>query len=211
VRRWLAFVIASGLLAPALLRGQQAKTETAPPEHPAHQELRALRDELVNALNSNDLDRLLRHVTEDVVATWQDAEVSRGHKGVRDYYNRMMVGADRIVESVTAKAEVDDLTRLYGQDKDTGLAFGRLEQDFKLTNGMNFHLSNRWTAHVAKDAGQWKLSAFHVSANLFDNAVLRTVTRQTMFWTGGIALPLGFVLGLIVARVFSRRRREMPT
>jgi ketosteroid isomerase-like protein len=210
MKQWPALVVALALWAPAPLRGQQARTEPAPPEHPAHEQLRALRNELVEAFNHNDLGRLLRRVTSDAVITWQNAEVSRGHKGIRDYYDRMMVGADRVVDRATAQAEVDELTRLYGPESDSGLAFGRLEQDFQLSNGMSFHLSNRWTAHLVKDGGQWKVSAFHVSANLFDNPVLHAVLRRTAFWTAGIALPVGFLIGLAVAWLLSRRRR-VPT
>lgn len=207
MRHRILIVIAIGLLAPALLSGQQTSTEHAPPEHPAHKDLRALRDELVDAFNKNDFDRLLRHVTEDAVLTWQDAEVSRGHKGIRDYYNRMMVGDNRVVQGVTASAEVDELTRLYGQDKDSGLAFGRLEQDFQLTNGLAFHLANRWTAHVVKDGGRWKVSAFHVSANLFDNPVQATILKRTALTTGAVALGLGLVVGVLLARAFRRPAR----
>lgn len=210
MKPWPALVLALALWAPAPSRGQPARTEPVPPEHPAHEQLRALRNELVDAFDKSDLDRLLRHVTDDAVITWQNAEVSRGHTGIRDYYDRMMVGPNRVVDRATAQAEVDELTRLYGSDKDSGLAFGRLEQDFQLTNGMSFHLSNRWTAHVVNDGGQWKISAFHVSANLFDNPVLHAVLRRTAFWTAGIALPAGFLLGWAVAGFLSRRRRRVP-
>ena len=149
-------------------------------------------------------------MTADAVLTWQNAEVSRGHQGLRDYYDKMMKGPNRVVESVTASAQTDERTRLYGSDKDSGVAFGSLEEDFRLTNGMSFHLSNRWTAHVVKDAGKWKVSAFHVSANLFDNPVLQLAVRRTAAWTAGVALTVGFLLGLAGMWAVSRRRRGVP-
>jgi hypothetical protein len=179
----------------------------SPEDQQTHLELRAMRDALVEALNKQDPDLPLQSVTKDAVLTWQNAEVSRGHKGLRDYFDRMMKGKNRIVESVTTKAETDQLTRLYGPEKDTGVAFGTLEQDFKLTSGLSFHLTSRWTAHVVKEAGKWKVSAFHVSANLFDNPVQALIVKQTALLTGGIALAVGFALGLVVAIVFHRRRR----
>jgi ketosteroid isomerase-like protein len=208
MKTWMATIIAFGLLAQTPTRGQgQAPGTESPPDERIHQELRAMRDRLLDALNGQDLDGLLQHVTENAVLTWQDAQVSRGHQGLRAYFQRMMKGEDRVVESVQSLAETDELTRLYGTDKDSGVAFGTLEQDFQLTNGMSFHLTNRWTAHVVKDGGRWKVSAFHVSANLFDNPVLAMVSRRTAAWTAGLALPAGLVLGLAGAWAYSRRRR----
>jgi ketosteroid isomerase-like protein len=202
----LKWIIAVFVLAPALAASQEPAAEPVAPEDPAHQELRNLRDAMVDAFNKQDLDALLAHVAEDAVLTWQDAQVSRGRQGVRDYYQRMMTGDDRIVESVTATVEVDELTRLYGQEGETGLAFGRLDQDFRLTDGRDFHLSNRWTAHVVKNGGGWEVSAFHVSANLFDNPVLDLVMRQIALWAGGGSLAVGLILGLILGRLIFRRR-----
>ena len=169
-----------------------------------------MRDALVEATNKPDLDLMFQHVTEDAVVTWQNAEVSRGHQGLRAYYDRMMTGPDRIVASLKTTAQTDERTRLYGTDKSSGIAFGSLEQDFTLTHGMSFHLSSRWTAHVVKDAGKWKVSAFHVSANLFDNPVLQLAARRTAAWTAGVALPVGFLLGLAGMWAVSRRRRGGP-
>src|SRR5436190_1513887 len=100
-----------------------------------------MRDALVVALNKQDPDLLLQNVTEDAVLTWQNAQVSRGHQGLRAYFDRMMKGPDRVVASVTTAAQTDERTRLYGPDKNSGIAFGDLEQDFKLTDGTSFHLS----------------------------------------------------------------------
>jgi len=207
VRPWLALIVAYGILASSTSRGQEPSAESTPADEETHKELRAMRDALVEALNKRDPDLLLQNVTEDAMLTWQDAQVSRGHQGLRAYFDRMMKGPDRVVESVTTSAQTDERTRLYGPDKDSGVAFGGLEQDFRLTNGMSFHLSSRWTAHVVKDAGKWKVSAFHASGNLFDNPVLQMVARRTAAWTAGIALPVGFLLGLAAMWAVSRRRR----
>ena len=169
-----------------------------------------MRDALVEATNKPDLDLMFQHVTEDAVVTWQNAEVTRGHRGLRAYYDRMMTGPDRIVASLKTTAQTDERTRLYGTDKSSGIAFGSLEQDFTLTDGMTFHLSSRWTAHVVKDAGKWKVSAFHVSANLFDNPVLQLAARRTAAWTAGVALPVGFLVGLAGMWAVFRRRRGGP-
>jgi uncharacterized protein (TIGR02246 family) len=183
---------------------QEAKV--APPENPAHKELRALKVKILEAFNKNDLDALLKYVHPNVVVTWQNGEVSRGHDGIRNYYKKMLEGPDRRVQKVTATADVDELTILYGDSN--GLAFGTLDQDFTLTDGSAFHLKNRWTAHVVKDEGQWVVSGLHVSADIFDNGVLWLIVRRTALWTGILAGVAGFVLGVVLfwtVRAFRRK------
>src|SRR5262249_62019697 len=135
------------------------------------------------AFNKNDLDRLLSYVHKDSVVTWQNNEVSRGHEGIREYYRKMMTGDQRIVESVKATAEVDNLTTLFGDNN--GLASGSLAEDFKLTDGRQFYLDNRWTAHVVKEGGRWQIAALHISANVFHNPILEMAIRATAWWVGG--------------------------
>jgi ketosteroid isomerase-like protein len=204
IKRWLMFAVAGGLLTSARAPADEAKT--VPPEHPAHQELRALRDRMLDAFNKNDLDALLQNVHPNVVVTWQNGEVSRGHQGIRDYYQKMMHGPKHIVDSVTAKkVEVDERTLLYG-DKG-GVAFGTIDEDFKLANGMEFHLPNRWTAGVVKDNDRWLVVALHISANVFDNPIQDIVVRRTALWSGGIALLVGLALGAGMLALLRRRRR----
>jgi ketosteroid isomerase-like protein len=197
---------AGWLLVGALAAHGQVKP--VPPEDPAHGELRALRDRLLDAFNRNDLDALLKDVHPNAVLTWQNGEVSRGHDGIRAYYARMMSGPNRIVESVRATADVDELTILYGDR--TGLAFGNLGEDFRLTDGTDFHLDNRWTATVVKDGGRWVVAGLHVSANVFDNPIQRIAMRRVALWAGGAALVAGLLLGVVGTRLAGRRRGRQP-
>jgi uncharacterized protein (TIGR02246 family) len=201
MKRWLTLVLVVGLSAP-LLRAQEPKP--VPKEDPAHQELRALKEHILEAFNKKDIDTMLKYVHPNVVVTWQDARVSRGHDGIRNYYKEMLEGPNRRVQSVTARANVDELTILYGDSN--GLAFGTLDQDFTLTDGRVFPLNSRWTAHVVKDDnGQWVVSGLHASANIFDNGVLHLALRKTALWTGIGAGVGGLVVGAIVCSLLRRR------
>ena len=64
----------------------------APPlkDEAVHNELRALRDGLIDAMNKGDIDRELAYMHPNVVVTWHNAEVSRGRDGVRAYLTRML-------------------------------------------------------------------------------------------------------------------------
>lgn len=198
------------LMVLALSLGSLA-AEQPPKEDPEHNELRAVRDAMLAAFDKGDIDGLLAHLHPDGVVTWQSGETSRGRDGVRKYYERMMVGENRTVKSMTSKLDVDDLSLLYN-DKTSAIATGNMTNHFVLNDGMDFDLASRWTATLLKDKGRWQVTAFHISTNMFDNGVLRLILRKSLLWTGiaaGVAgLLLGTILGLIVAR--RRAARAVP-
>jgi hypothetical protein len=184
-----------------------AQEKPAPAENPVHNELRRLKEKILEAFNKNDMDGLLACVHPNVVVTWQNGEVSRHHQGIRDYYQKMMQGPNRVVDQVTAQADVDELAILYGDDN--ALAFGNLDEDFTLTDRSQFHLKNRWTAQVVRHNGQWVVSALHVSANIFDNGVLHLALRRTALWTGLAAGAGGVLVGLFLYWIIRGRRPKI--
>jgi ketosteroid isomerase-like protein len=177
----------------------------APPPAPAadeatHNELRALRDGLLDAIRKGDFDRELTYFHPNAVVTWHNAEVSRGREGIRKYLGRMLEGPNKAVASFSADVNVDELTILYGGD--TGISFGSAVERFKMASGRDFVLPARWSATLVKEDGRWLIASLHVSDNLFDNPLL-DLARRMIWWTGGIALLLGILLGFLIGR---RRR-----
>jgi ketosteroid isomerase-like protein len=166
-------------------------------EDPAHADLRALRAELVKAINGNHLDDMLALLDDDVVVTFMNAEVGRKPAGVRAYYDKMMNGPNKIVESITIDPTVDELTHLYG---DTGVAFGSSKDHFKLTDGRDFVAETRWTGTLVKKDGKWKVASFHASANAFDNPILWIALKRVGMWVGIGAAVLGLVIGFLIGR-----------
>jgi ketosteroid isomerase-like protein len=166
-------------------------------EDPAHVELRVLRGDLLTAMNKGDLDGVLSHLHTNIVITWQNAEVSRGREGVRAYYNRVMTGPNKVVESFKCNVNVDELTLLYGGN--TGISFGSSDEHYKLTSGLSMSLKGRWTATLIRADGHWLVASLHASTNLFDNPLLN-LTRKTVYWAGGICLVAGILLGWLLGR-----------
>ncbi|MEO5803287.1 MAG: nuclear transport factor 2 family protein [Verrucomicrobiota bacterium] len=194
-------LIAFGLIfvwsTPFSLSAQNAITED-----PAHQELRQLRDGLLAAMNKSDIEATLQFLHTNVVVTWHNAEVSRGHEGVRAYNNRVMTGPSKIVESFKCDVKVDELTSLYG-DK-TGICYGSSDEHFVLVGGKKLDLKGRWTATLVKENGRWLIASLHASTNLFDNVML-DIAKKTA-WIAAIAsLLLGIVGGWLIGR---RRKAE---
>ena len=185
------------LLTPACLRGQAPPS----PEAPAHNELRALRDALVDAVNANNRDRLIPLLHRNVVVTWLNGEVSRGPEQVRAMYDRMTTGETKVVESVAIKPTTDELADLYGT---TAVAFGSSEDRYRLVRGGDFNIRSRWSATAVREDGRWLIVNFHNSLGAFANPLLDT-TRRMAIWGGILAASVGAALGFAVGRR-SRRR-----
>ena len=170
---------------------------SAAPEDPVHQELRQLRDGLLAAMNKGSLEAILPFLHTNVVITWHNAEVSRGHQGVRSYYDRVMTGPSKIVESFKCDVKVDELTILYGGS--TGISFGSSDEHFHLANGKHLDVKGRWTATLVKDNNRLLVASLHASTNLFDN-VLLTIAKKMAIGAGIACLVLGAVAGFLIGR-----------
>jgi ketosteroid isomerase-like protein len=148
-------------------------------EDPAHNELRAVRDGLLAGMNKGDIEAQLAYLHTNVVVTWHNAEVSRGHEGVRKYLDRMLKGSNKVVEKFSADVTVDELSILYGGD--TAIAFGSAQERFTLAGGRQFDFTGRWSATLVKEGGKWLIANLHTSNNIFDNALLNAAKRMLVW------------------------------
>jgi ketosteroid isomerase-like protein len=169
-------------------------------EDPAHNELRAVRDGLLAAMNNGNIEAQLPFLHSNVVVTWHNAEVSRGRDGVRKYLDRMLHGPSKVVEKFGAEVKVDELSILYGGD--TAIAFGSAQEHFTLKAGKTFDFTGRWSATLVKEGGKWLVANLHASDNIFDNPLFNAA-RKALWWCGGVALLFGVVAGWF----FGRRSR----
>jgi hypothetical protein len=189
-----------------LLFGLQAAAVTAPPLDPSggrvedRQQLRILLAAMETGMNKLDIEALLKLAQPEVIITWQNAEVSRGHEQVRAYYNRMINGAAPIVRKVTTTATLGGPAVFYG---DSAVAYGKTVDRFELTDGLDFTLNANWSTTVVKSEGQWKVAALHFSTNLFDNALLNGAKRLAWYAAGG-----AFLLGILLTWLMMRMRRK---
>lgn len=166
-------------------------------EDPAHNELRSLRDGLVDGMNRGDIEAQIAFLHPNVVVTWHNAEVSRGREGVRKYLERMLNGPSKVVSKFGAEVKVDELSILYGGD--TAIAFGSAQEHFTLTSGRSFDFTGRWSATLVKDGGKWLVANLHTSDNIFDNPLLNQV-KAALPWVAGGALLLGLLVGWFIGR-----------
>ena len=172
-------------------------------EDPVHDELRAVRDAMIAAVNDNDPDALMTYLHENVTATWLNGEVSRGPGEVRAYYDRMMTGDDAVVESLSIEPAVERLADIYGN---TAVAHGSSQDHYNLTTGMTFDVTTRWSATLVKEGGEWKVVNFHASTGIFDNALLR-MAQKSAYGLGAGGLVVGLVLGALAVVIFRKKQR----
>jgi len=187
-------------LASAISSLTLAAADVDPKIEATHNELRALRNGLLEAMNKGDIDRELTYLHTNAVVTWHNAEVSRGREGVRAYYTRLTSGPNKIVDKFSAEINVDELTLLPSEN--TGISFGSSIEHFKLTTGRSFDLKGRWTATLIKEGGQWLIASLHVSTNIFDNVMLDVARKYAVR-----AVVISIVAAGLVGWLIGRRRK----
>lgn len=178
------------------LLGALATTQAA--EDPAHEELRTLRTQLLDAVVKGDIDRVTQHVHPNVVVTWQNSEVCRGRQGLKDFFIEQ--GKDSF-KGYKLPPTPDELTIFHGGN--TGVSFGQTIAEYKLL-GKSYELKSRWTATLVKENGVWLLAAYHLSMNVLDNPILGAA-KNALYVGIGAALVGGILLGRFLTRKSNRQ------
>jgi uncharacterized protein (TIGR02246 family) len=167
-------------------------------EAPVHKELRGVKDQCVAALNKGDLDALTALADEEIVFTAMDSRLAHGKKELRAYFDEMLHGKDKVVDKYTLEVNVDRLTTMHGSD--TGVATGTSVGHYKLTDGREFEITNRWSGTLVRKNGKWLVASFHSSANVFDNPILGEVKHKSTLMAVAAGV-LALVIGLVVGRL----------
>jgi uncharacterized protein (TIGR02246 family) len=192
------------LIATGSLSAQDAKK--AGKDDPAHDELRQLKQALVDAFNKKDVDGLVKNVHPEAVVTWQNGEVSRGPDGIRNYNKRVLEGEKSYLTKVHAEPEVTDLAVLIGDPPTTAVAYGKLHDVYTLRDGGELAMDSLFSATCVKQDGRWVIVSFHGSTNVFDNPVINAAEKKVMWWTGGIVGAVALLLGLLGGWLLGRRK-----
>jgi uncharacterized protein (TIGR02246 family) len=182
-------------------------------EEAIRKELRTLREEAVEALNKNDIDRLLTYVHPDAVLIAPNvdpgAEVVRGKDGVKGYFDKMLSGPNRRADKVTVELTVDDREILRGGN--SAIAWGSSRDTYKMRDGSDFVMATRWSCTLVKQDGKWLIVEFHVSANPFANPIQDYIIRRVILWTSVIAAGAALLVGLLLGWLIPRKAKPSAT
>jgi hypothetical protein len=107
----------------------------------------------------------------------------------------------RPITKYMTTAKVGAPARFVGSGGDVAVADGSMEDEFFPFVRGPFKLSSRWSATIAKSAGQWKIVNLHMSSNVFTNTLISELTRA-LWYAGAGGLVIGGIAGW-----FLRRRR----
>ncbi len=190
------FVLAAVLISTNALA--QTAVADAQATESLHKGLRDLKATMQRALSDMDLNTLLANVTEDVVFTTMNGDVAVGRESIRKYFDTMMKGPKRVVTSINANFEADELSHLYGSD--VAVAWGTSKDRYQMAVGGSLDVNARWSGTMVRREGRWLIANFHYSTNMFDNPVLDS--QRKIFFIGaavaGLALALvAFWLGSV--------------
>ena len=198
IREWFLSVSMLAMLCVAPL----AWAEEA--DHAIHEELRALLQVVVTAMNTGQYDKMLPVLTENVEATSITQEVMSGRADVSKYFKEWF-GPAGYMRKMEIKFDADKLTDLSA-DKSWGLVRGKALERYEAKDGDTFDFVTRWTAVMIRDTdGKWRLRAIHFGTNNLDNPVL-TKVRNTLVRNGIIGAVVSLFAGLLIGWGIGRRR-----
>ena len=177
--------------------------EGTPADHAA---LRALKNDVVAAINSRNLASMdvLMHKPFLATVITQDSftDAPKLKTWFEELFSRPLLRLTRI----HMDADADELAQIY-----TGtfaVARGGTKERYELADGRGFDIDGRWTATAIKQDGQWKVLAIHTGTNFLFNPVIDAIERNTLTFAA-VGAAIGAILGFLIG-FFIRRRRPRP-
>ena len=167
-----------------------------------HAALRALRGEMVRALQAGDVEKLTGFLAREFVVTTVDQTAITKVSEFKPYMDRMFNGPDALLTGLDVDPEADILTRFVSDT--AGYCYGKSTDTYHLKSGGVTQMTSRWTAVLQKEDGEWKVAALHFGTNFLDNPVLdRSIAAGRNLGIGG--LLVGLVIGGVAVWMLKRR------
>ena len=158
--------------------------------------LRAILADIQAGINERNLDKILVHLCDDAVVTYQNGEVGSGKSQISANFNAYFGGNNPVIRRYTIRGEIAAPATFIG---DVAVAHGICHDEMELASGRKFALDGKWSAAILNRQGKWRVACLHFSTNLLDNSVVNGLKR--LAW---IAAAGGFVLGGLLVFVLSR-------
>jgi ketosteroid isomerase-like protein len=178
-----------------LMGAHDTAAQTATTEQ-IHNELRALKDRAVEAVNNRNKDALLREISPNISFTSMNNDAIHGLDKLQAYYDQMLASPSRIIKAMTLKVDADALSQLYADNR-IAVATGQADTHFEMAGGATFDWPLRWTATLTNTDGKWSIVALHFSGNAIDNPLMSAATSFGRWIAGGTGIA-GLAIGLFV-------------
>ena len=192
--RWTLALVLACLLAAGIARAAEQ------PRTADHEALRALLQQVKDAVNGNDLDALAPLLAPGFVVTLVDQTVITDLLALKDYFRRNFTGDGALLEGIAIDPRASVLSQFIGER--TALDYGESADTYTLRGGHKLLMHSRWTATLVKNGERWQIQALHAGVNMLDNPILRAAQHQAYAWGAG-----GFLAGALTLWLIGRWRR----
>ncbi len=169
-----------------------------------HVALRALRDKVATAIDSQDIRTLASCFAKDFAFIAVNQTVVTNEAQMQDFFDRMFRSSDALVTSLKTEPKADILTRFA--DANAGVCYGTSKDTYTMKSGKVVEMNVRWSATVVKENGEWKVAIAHVGTDFLDNPVLDGAKQFAK--TVGVGAGVGgLVAGFLIGRMLGRAKR----
>jgi ketosteroid isomerase-like protein len=168
-----------------------------------HAALRQLRDKAAAAINNLDGKAVTACFAREFAFTTVTQSVLTNEAQVQDYFDRMFKAKDALLVGMKSEPSADILTRFI--DENTGICYGSTKDTYTLKSGEEVTMTNRWSATMVKENGEWKVAMAQVGTDFMHNPVLdraAAFAKKLAIGTGAG----GLILGVILCRVLCCRK-----
>jgi len=166
-----------------------------------HAALRALRDKLAAAINTQDVKTLGTCFAKEFAFTAVNQCTVTNEAQMQDFLDRMFRSKDAPIASLKSEPKADILTRFI--DANTGVCYGSSRDTYTLKTGEVVEMDVRWSATVVKESDGWKVAIAHVGTDFLNNPVLefaKGFARKVGIGAGVGGLVAGLVVGIMLGR-----------
>jgi ketosteroid isomerase-like protein len=160
--------------------------------------IRGIYEEVVK---SDDLSKLLPHLSGNFTAVAPTAVEVKGTQELQSYFKGIW---DLIGKGGAYQVKVNATnTEFYG---DIAVSYGTTDEFVKTAEGKEYKFPMLWTAVSRREDGGWKAIRMHGSIDPLTNVFVKTQLNATKWIYGGGGVAVGLVAGLFLAML--RRARS---
>lgn len=171
-------------------------------EEAEHEALRKLKAVYEEAINSNDLAKMLPHLGQNVSGVMLTGEEVKGFQDIQAYWDkikRMMGEGGRYEVKLNPNR-----SELFG---DIALAHGSTEDVVRANTGKTYRFGSHWTAVCRKENGQWKILRMQGTMDPIGNPFVNArVQFNRVIWGLG-----GLITGAVLVMLVGLFRRKKPS
>jgi len=186
---------------------QQPAPAAAPAadEEADHEALRRLKAAYEEAVRTNKIETLAPHFHADFHGAMVTGRPVNSFADVQQFWRdlRGLIGEGGTY-TTTVNAE---RSAILG---DLALARGTTDDVVKTGDGNEYKVTTLWSATLQRDGGSWKIRTLQGTMDPIGNPFVSAVAQRAVMRYASGAGVIGLILGLLLGRVWGRRRATNP-